>query len=940
VRRGPVTVVAGRGGIGKTALVLHVLRAAFARRAETALHVRLAPALAPGQAGLEIARALVEPDKHGRVDWSGALRDPHDALAIALDLAEAGERWVVLDDLHHAGPDEQRTVLELLSRYAVRSRWIVTTRIDPALVALAGQALALTDMERRELAKLARAIAPGATARSLAPAIEDARGSPWKLLQRIGPGARPDAGDVLATLAPAAREIVSLLALVSSPLPERILGAVAQSEPVDAAVMDLLERRGVVERTADGVRLHDALRPVACEGLPAPATARARMIEALSNDALPECALEALRLLLADAQAERAASLLERRGDDLVTAGYARAIHHAVDASPIAARLEHWRLRCAVETGDLAVLGALGEPVDRAPRTRLLWSRVLHAQGRVLDAASVALDALALAQASDGATTPGGAELAFEAGMQAARAIVESGAIDRALELAESLAPPSDAHAARRDMMVARCLTTLDRHADALALVARVREKLPGMDAVDADRVAYGIAAALYQLGRLRDAAEALEQAMLGASSRSFLVFRGRDALFLRACIAMDIGHIDEAESILMRLEPFVGRASLLRPYVDVARVDTRLATGDLDGLERTLAEIVAGGRDSLDSELRAWAASHALRLALLTARPPPEDALELPAPSTRTVAHSLLELRRRRWLLRAGRASSANAAASPLFEHLELRLAARSLRADAALLRSDHTDAAAEADALVVEAREERFALGAIEGMALRCDVALAAGAREDLAAAARELAAAADELGSRRFELEARLFATIASGSVTIAMLEDLAAHPDVAPVAARRARALLGVDAPLDAVDHFVLARARSLASVPHAEHVAPVTDGFDAGRAWGIDEARSHVWLPGGREVDLSDRPLLMRLLGALAARRGTASKEELVVDVWRVAEYHPLKHDNRLQVAVRKLRQAIEDEPSRPTRLVTTATGYALGGNVRRVVSAS
>ena len=48
-------------------------------------------------------------------------------------------------------------------------------------------------------------------------------------------------------------------------------------------------------------------------------------------------------------------------------------------------------------------------------------------------------------------------------------------------------------------------------------------------------------------------------------------------------------------------------------------------------------------------------------------------------------------------------------------------------------------------------------------------------------------------------------------------------------------------------------------------------------------------------------------------------------EQLVRDVWDV-DYHPLRHDNRLQSAIRKLRMLLDD----PSRIETREDGYALG----------
>jgi DNA-binding winged helix-turn-helix (wHTH) protein len=96
----------------------------------------------------------------------------------------------------------------------------------------------------------------------------------------------------------------------------------------------------------------------------------------------------------------------------------------------------------------------------------------------------------------------------------------------------------------------------------------------------------------------------------------------------------------------------------------------------------------------------------------------------------------------------------------------------------------------------------------------------------------------------------------------------------------------------------------------------------------------------VWLPGERWVDFARRRLHFELLLCLADAGGSATKEELVLRVWKETEYHPLRHDARLQVAIRKVRELIEEDPSRPERLVTTPEGYALRGTVRRIAGAS
>ena len=74
---------------------------------------------------------------------------------------------------------------------------------------------------------------------------------------------------------------------------------------------------------------------------------------------------------------------------------------------------------------------------------------------------------------------------------------------------------------------------------------------------------------------------------------------------------------------------------------------------------------------------------------------------------------------------------------------------------------------------------------------------------------------------------------------------------------------------------------------------------------------IDIARHEV-VAGARVVSLATRPVLRRLLYALAERVGeTLCKDDLTRAAWG-QEYDPLRHDNPLFVNVSRLRQLLKD----------------------------
>jgi DNA-binding winged helix-turn-helix (wHTH) protein len=77
-------------------------------------------------------------------------------------------------------------------------------------------------------------------------------------------------------------------------------------------------------------------------------------------------------------------------------------------------------------------------------------------------------------------------------------------------------------------------------------------------------------------------------------------------------------------------------------------------------------------------------------------------------------------------------------------------------------------------------------------------------------------------------------------------------------------------------------------------------------------------------------------VLFRLLAALAERGGSATKEDLVREVWNEREYHPLRHDPKLQTAVRKLRVLVERDAAAPEIVLTWEEGYGLKLPVRIV----
>mgnify|MGYP001344730572 CR=1 FL=1 len=214
-------------------------------------------------------------------------------------------------------------------------------------------------------------------------------------------------------------------------------------------------------------------------------------------------------------------------------------------------------------------------------------------------------------------------------------------------------------------------------------------------------------------------------------------------------------------------------------------------------------------------------------------------------------------------------------------------------------------------------------------DALQLACDAAWIGGERSEAERAAAELERAAEEMPSARLAADARLArALVAFDAIDPTLLEELAQLTDRAPLAARRAALLLGDrNAHGDRIDERVIEAATRAWGGARWERVS--SDG------WGLDSATMSVWLPGGRNVSLRTRKRDWRILSTLAKHGGRATKEQLVLGVWKAGSYHPLRDDKRLQIAIRRLRILIEDDPSKPTRIVTVEDGYAFGDRASR-----
>lgn len=927
--RAPVTLLWGEGGLGKSALVRHVLHASFRDETSRTLFVSLRDCETDEHVAVHVMRVIVAAQQHASVDWTELLASPTALCSHVLDLAEASRIWVVLDDLHHATPDSVRDLLIHLAKYARHSRWISTTR-QPPPAELLGQSLALRGMNERDLRRLARVVDPIASATSLEGALKLAQGSPWRLhqIQSGRSGAHRSPEQIVRDLPRSTLGCLRVLRMIDTPVPESMIGSVLPS-PENS--LDELERSGLIERSGEGVRLHDVTRdlmPLASLSGPGDTASstdelRREIARALSARDEPQLRLTALRLWLEAGREDEAKALLDQTGDALLSGGYAIALWSRLEGA-LGPMLERWRLAVAIQLGGGSVLMRLHAPTSDDRQVRILWVRVLAAMGKVSEARTEA------AKIREDATARGDKLLAFEAGYHEARATLNLGQLAEGIALLVALEPCRGANLAARDSLLAMSLALQGEREASLKAASEARQRLARTTWPASGEVALGVARALYTFGHLREASAVLDQASPKDSVGSVRFDAGRSLRFLRACIAFDTGDLRRTRAELLALEPYEQSLTIMRPYLQHARACVAMASGELDVVEAHLRSLARSTTPSyLDQEL----AVLTLQLRIERGDPSPV-ALSFKSDTVFSKLATALWLRHE---VRHGRrdAQSALAELRDLLvagaEHVEVRIVVTCAIADLHVITDNPSAACQHAESAELDAREHGFVVRESEALALRCDALVCLGHDRELRELSQDLGRMSEVMPSPRFAAVAALYeAILSTKSECLARLE-LVASSESSHRSGRLARALLSGSDVSDAADRAVLKAIRARPNQSWPQHVANDPNRDSSWRSgWGIDESTRQVWLPEGTRIDLSTQNVLWRLLHVLVTR-SSATKEELTLSVWNEPDYHPLRHDNRLQATIRKLRRLIEPDPSTPVRILTTPDGYAVQG---------
>lgn len=855
--RGPVAIVWGFSGVGKSALVQATLDARGPEALARTVWLR-----SDGDVLRALSACLVELG----ADAGAGVADVAEDVAEAL---EATGLQVVVDGIERLGDDAGLAALaRLLSRHARRARLLCICREDPRDAMLLTRTLRVAPLGDDVLARLVDTIAPGQPKGARRALVQAAQGSPWRLVQLTldgGGGVSAPEASLLA-LSPVARGLLATLALADVGLPLAILQQ-ATRLPDDEALR-ALSRRGWLERVGDVLHLHHAAVALVAAGISSEERRRrrTRLLDALlapgGHDRPVALALRLAREVLDDEGAAAAAphvrQLVRQAGPALCARGEAPALWALAVAAGLLALDDDDDVTAAVadlavDVGDSAVALAVdvGRRGQRAGAAgRMACAALAHAGGDQDNARAL------LRTLPDDTDLVGG----------------DGGLLGRALALALE----------RGDDDIVDGL--VDRApAPWRPALAALRERGPGTVTTS-------------PLSLWPTLPAPLQAPLLPALGRALLAAgRVDDALG----VVGDGGGGDtahEREIVLVQ-----ARARALAGDPDPwTTTTTSLSADAARALEAGLWRFSVRMRRGLDDD----AERARLRLAVDEQGVPPR-------------------LQRLAAIVREGGAAERDRrhSADPFVDEVLLALA-----------RAPQM-ARERARALRAAARAGGDRLAALELAGVVGDAMIGTADAAGLVDLARAIRTEAKALSSPRGLDEATLFLALArsdASGVDGAGLAGLAQGGHGALVR-RRARLLLGDDVD-DAFDRAPW-RTRPGPAPVHSAIVAVAGDALD--RAWTVDEARRRIVVGHDVVVDLADKGILFGLLVALGRRGGAATKEQLQQDVWGEQRYHPLRHDNRLKVAVRKLRRLLEDALG-DDPLEASDDGYRLRGRVRFV----
>jgi tetratricopeptide (TPR) repeat protein len=890
LERGRVAVISGPGGIGKTALASHFVHARA--RSQRAVFVRCVRGETLASVLESLLTACLGEGPKVAVSRTAEL------FSSLLSTIERDERWCVIDNCDELDPSEEAMLSSLVARFVQRATVVLTSRNAPSDEQLQDAHVRLASLSAEAIEGLLRSCAPALDAQRIAALVERAAGSPWHARALLANPLATSTRFVEPLEAQSERLLVGLVSVQVPVAIERWRAWGASDETIAT-----LARRSLVDVSDGALLLHDEARRL-CGRTPDPRVALSVLTPAPN-------AQSAHALLVAHLAVGSSAAVIEPLlatwTDEWLAAGMASTLFSTLadDVSPAAIAL---RIRCALWLGGAALEWARGAPASASPALAALRARAHLAAGDV----QRALDESASVLERDPTQRD-----AVVVRCTALRLLGRLDEAERAL----------DEQPSREELEVQRARCAMARgQFERATTILRQLSRRPATPGQQRERQRL-LAVLLASAGRLAELEELFSQ---DATDPYDPPVADAIDLQLRASLAVERGQFAAMHRLLARLAPLAAQSIAVRCLVASVRARFASCSADSEAFDRERRALLEA---AIEAKLPMFVANAVVFDALASLRAaepttigwPNAVALATGADAARVVA-----------VLRVLRARHPRTSEDPSLRALP-RVPATSADAavlDAMALAEEHAAAGAldamnqAIDAGVLEAQRRGAVLDEIELRLRRAELRLAsAPAAEVDHRTLSDLAFVSDRarsLGAHVWSREAALLQRLADGHADASWLRSLADEVLMAPCAARRARAWLGLGAARDRVDRALL------------ERVSAARLSTPTARAWTLRSEPPTLVAPTGEALSLRRHWVASALLRELSSNRAV-SKEHLVRAVWK-KDYHPLRDDNRLHVAIARLRALLSDDPRSPSKLVTEEDGYRL--TIELAVSAS
>lgn len=596
--------------------------------------------------------------------------------------------------------------------------------------------------------------------------------------------------------------------------------------------------------------------------------------------------------------------------------------NHLSSSEQLPIAFECYQMRCALVTLDSSHLDVLCAPLDSAPSTQLIWMNVLAERGEIEQARHIFT-------AHRGALSESNAhlyEVSLDMGEGAFECAVERGErLDRAeLDMAQSLF---------LDALIVLALTWLHRGEEAMASAEKLRVKLGGQTRKHPlHRHAWvNLARALHLCGELVLARHALVQVAAQPIHYDdlFLSFHSQSSVdYLEALLCVQALDLDQAERLLEPLAIRYLPANSLGFHVHQLLVAISLSRDDYEGVLARFEHIHHMHRQDHEP----WNVLHVYRARAISEQQGFAHTTVLMTPEHSWIQAARFDLERT--LRLDGLEQALQWGESPQ-ERQDVLATSETLRSLFELCRSDEDESYYDAMIQNLMTRRAQAERGQdiTSQVLLERHHALCAlyRGRNDVLELWQGVEASA-RLYDNQVWQQAGAF-VVAIHEVNQLSCEALIGMWAGLPLSMMRrvCEGILGAHLP----DRVERRCAQMLATklTWHGERVP-------------VPQKMPELWLDLQRGVlcsaigsaSLPSRGAQRKLLEVLSNQPGQPhTKEQLLAKVWGIDAFHPLKHENRLRMAIFKLRKLVEhlsEEASTPhTFIVTRDDGYILSDSV-------